>query len=168
MAGRAALRDAGAAGRSDGLVPGGDEVPREVLVPALPPDADAVPSCSARPAVAGRLRVPAGDKRALLETVTRNASQSLASTHKLRRSGTSPPAARRSPSCRGAGPAHAPLRIECFDVSNLGADVVASMVVFEDGLPRPSEYRKFAIRGFAGQNDVAAIGEVGHAAGSSA
>ena len=43
--------------------------------------------------------------------------------------------------------AEAPLRIECFDVSNLqGTDVVASMVVFEDGLPRKSEYRRFAIR----------------------
>jgi excinuclease ABC subunit C len=53
------------------------------------------------------------------------------------------------------------LRIECFDVSNLqGTEVVASMVVFEDGLARKSEYRKFNVRGVEGQNDVAAIHEV--------
>ena len=54
-----------------------------------------------------------------------------------------------------------PLRIECYDVSNLqGTEVVASMVVFEDGLPRKSEYRRFVIRGVDGQNDVASMHEV--------
>ena len=54
-----------------------------------------------------------------------------------------------------------PLRIECFDISNLqGTEVVASMVVFEDGLPRKSEYRRFIIRHVDGQNDVAAMHEV--------
>ncbi len=55
----------------------------------------------------------------------------------------------------------APLRIECYDISNLqGIEVVASMVVFEDGLPRKSEYRRFVIRSVDGQNDVAAMHEV--------
>ena len=55
----------------------------------------------------------------------------------------------------------APLRMECYDVSNLqGTEVVASMVVFEDGLPRKSEYRRFVIKGVEGQNDVASIAEV--------
>jgi excinuclease ABC subunit C len=55
----------------------------------------------------------------------------------------------------------APLRLECYDVSNLqGTEVVASMVVFEDGLPRKSEYRRFVIKGVDGQNDVASIAEV--------
>ncbi|HEX6920828.1 MAG TPA: helix-hairpin-helix domain-containing protein, partial [Actinomycetes bacterium] len=55
----------------------------------------------------------------------------------------------------------APLRIECYDVSHLQeSDVVASMVVFEDGLARKSEYRRFVIRGQAGQGDVASIHEV--------
>jgi excinuclease ABC subunit C len=55
----------------------------------------------------------------------------------------------------------APLRIECYDVSNIqGQHVVASMVVFEDGLPRKSEYRRFTVRGTQGQDDVAAIHEV--------
>jgi excinuclease ABC subunit C len=55
----------------------------------------------------------------------------------------------------------APLRIECYDVSNLqGTEVVASMVVFEDGLARKSEYRRFVVRGVEGQNDVASMHEV--------
>ena len=54
-----------------------------------------------------------------------------------------------------------PLRIECYDISNLqGTEVVASMVVFEDGLPRKSEYRRFVIKGVDGQNDVASMHEV--------
>ena len=55
----------------------------------------------------------------------------------------------------------APLRIECYDVSNLqGTHVVASMIVFEDGLPRKSEYRRFSINGLDGTDDVASIHEV--------
>ncbi len=141
------------------------DVPRRVLVPALPePEEVAVLGewLAQRRGGPVTISVPRrGDKRALLETVTRNASQSLAS-HKLRRSGD---LTTRSQALTELAEAldlpSAPLRIESFDVSNLGADdVVASMVVFEDGLPRPGEYRKFAIRGFAGQNDVAAIAEV--------
>ncbi len=141
------------------------DVPRRVLVPALP-GVDEVTVLTdwlgqQRGGPVG-LAVPRrGDKRALLETVSRNAAQSLAS-HKLRRSGD---LTTRSQALTELTDAldlpSAPLRIECFDVSNLGADdVVASMVVFEDGLPRPSEYRKFAIKSFTGQNDVAAIAEV--------
>jgi excinuclease ABC subunit C len=141
------------------------DVPRRVLVPALPdPGETAVLTdwLGRQRGGAVAVSVPRrGDKRALMETVTRNASQSLAA-HKLRRSGD---LTARSQALTELADAldlpTAPLRIECFDVSNLGADdVVASMVVFEDGLPRPSEYRKFAIKGFQGQNDVAAISEV--------
>jgi excinuclease ABC subunit C len=141
------------------------DVPRRVLVPALP-DAGEVAVLSAwlgqqRGGPVGVAVPKRGDKRALMETVSRNAAQSLAA-HKLRRSGD---LTTRSQALTELAEAldlpSAPLRIECFDVSNLGADdVVASMVVFEDGLPRPSEYRKFAIRAVEGQNDVAAIAEV--------
>jgi excinuclease ABC subunit C len=141
------------------------DVPRRVLVPALPdPGETAVLTDWLGQQRGGPVTVSVprrGDKRALMETVTRNAAQSLAA-HKLRRSGD---LTTRSQALTELADAldlpSAPLRIECFDVSNLGGDdVVASMVVFEDGLPRPSEYRKFAIRGFEGQNDVAAISEV--------
>jgi excinuclease ABC subunit C len=54
-----------------------------------------------------------------------------------------------------------PIRIECFDISNIqGQEVVGSMVVFEDGVAKKSHYRKFAIRGFEGQDDFASMREV--------
>ena len=136
-------------------------VPREVLVPVLPPEAAAVQDW-----LAGRrgsrvsLRVPQrGDKKALLDTVTRNATEALA-LHKTKRASdltTRSQALREIQDALGLD--NAPLRIECIDVSNLqGTHVVASMVVFEDGLARKSEYRKFAIRGAT--DDLSAIYEV--------
>jgi excinuclease ABC subunit C len=139
------------------------EVPREVLVPELPPDADVVTELLEL--VRGTrvsLRVPQrGDKRALFETVERNAKESFM-RHKLKRSSDLTSRALAMQELQdGLGLTEAPLRIECYDVSNLqGTDVVASMVVFEDGLARKSEYRRFAIKGFAGQDDVASIHEV--------
>jgi excinuclease ABC subunit C len=97
----------------------------------------------------------------LFETVERNAKESF-TRHKLKRSSDLTSRALAMQELQdGLGLTEAPLRIECYDVSNLqGTDVVASMVVFEDGLPRKSEYRRFAIKGFAGQDDVASIHEV--------
>jgi len=140
-----------------------NEVPREILVPALPDDADVV--TEVLEIVRGRkvsLRVPQrGDKRALIETVERNAKEAF-TRHKLKRSSD---ITSRSLALQelqdGLGLLEAPLRIECYDVSNLqGNEVVASMVVFEDGLARKSEYRRFAIRGVEGQDDVRSINEV--------
>ena len=141
----------------------GEAVPREVLVPALPPDAPAVMEWLAG-LRGGRvdLRVPRrGDKRALLETVGRNARESL-TLHKTKRASDLTTRSRALQEVQDAlGLDQAPLRIECYDVSNLqGTDVVASMVVLEDGLARKSGYRRFNIRGFAGQSDVAAVHEV--------
>jgi excinuclease ABC subunit C len=139
-----------------------DAIPREVLVPALSDDADALAEwlCQRR---GGRvdLRIPRrGDKRSLLETVERNATQALA-THKTKRASDLTTRSRALEEIqRALGLDEAPLRIECYDVSNLqGTEVVASMVVFEDGLPRKSDYRRFTIRGVDGQNDVAAMEE---------
>jgi excinuclease ABC subunit C len=94
-----------------------------------------------------------------METVARNASQALLQ-HKLRRAGD---LTARSQAVEeiadGLGLPAAPLRIECYDVSQIqGTDVVASMVVFEDGLARKSEYRRFIINGAT--DDVSAISEV--------
>jgi excinuclease ABC subunit C len=143
----------------------GDAVPREVLVPTLPQSPETVASWLAdRRGSQVDLRVPQrGDKRALMETVARNAEQSLA-LHKTRRGGDLTIRSLALNELQAAlGLAQAPLRIECFDVSNLqGSDIVASMVVFEDGLPRKSEYRRFAIRtvGDNGSDDVRSIHEV--------
>jgi excinuclease ABC subunit C len=140
-----------------------DGVPREVLLPALPEDAETVTSwlCDKRGSNVS-VRVPRrGDKRTLMETVGRNAGQALA-THKTRRASDLTTRSQALEEVQQAlGLDEAPLRIECYDVSNLqGTEVVASMVVFEDGLPRKSDYRRFVIRGVDGQNDVAAIHEV--------
>jgi excinuclease ABC subunit C len=142
---------------------GRDGIPREVLVPADPPDLPEIEALLAE--VRGArvaVRVPQrGDKRALLETVGKNAGQALM-LHKTRRAGDLTTRSKALQEIQDAlGLAEAPLRIECYDVSNIqGQHVVASMVVFEDGLPRKSEYRRFTVRGTDGQDDVAAVHEV--------
>src|ERR1700757_4091741 len=141
-------------------------VPREVLVPCLPSNADQLASwLSGLRGSRVTLRVPRrGDKRALAETVQRNAKEAL-QQHKLKRAGDFNARSEALHSIQEAlGLADAPLRIECVDVSHVqGTDVVASLVVFEDGLPRKSDYRHFAIREAAGDgrsDDVASIAEV--------
>ncbi len=140
-----------------------DAIPREVLVPSLPPDADVLEELlSDQRGSRVRIRVPQrGDKRNLQQTVAQNASQSLA-LHKTKRASDLTTRNRALEEIQEAlGLPEVPLRIECYDVSNLqGTEVVASMVVFEDGLARKSEYRRFVIRGVDGQNDVASMHEV--------
>jgi excinuclease ABC subunit C len=145
---------------------GNGTIPREILVPALPDDPDEARALIRLLAElrGGRIdvRIPRrGDKRALLETGARNAGQALA-LHKTKRASDLTTRSRALEEIQLAlGLDEAPLRIEAYDVSNLqGADVVASMVVFEDGLPRKSEYRRFAIHGHDGTDDLAAIREV--------
>ncbi|MEE1737390.1 excinuclease ABC subunit UvrC [Streptomyces sp. BE147] len=141
----------------------GDSVPKEVLVPALPEDPEAVSQW-----LAGRrgsqvsLRIPQrGDKKDLMATVQRNAQQALG-LHKTKRASDLTTRSRALEEIAEAlGLDTAPLRIECYDISHLqGDDVVASMVVFEDGLARKSEYRRFQIKGFEGQDDVRSMHEV--------
>ena len=146
-------------------------VPREVLVPVLPPDPVHMGQwLSGLRGAQVDLRVPRrGDKRALMETVRRNAEQSLV-RHKVARAGD---LTARSLALQelqdGLDLASAPLRIECFDVSHVqGTNVVASMVVFEDGLPRKGEYRRFIVKAAVGPSgqanpqidDTAAMHEV--------
>ena len=150
---------------------GGEQVPQEILVPALPPDYEAVTAWLDQLRSGGKrgpgtgkvdLRVPQrGDKRALMETVERNAKQTLA-LHKTKRAGD---LTTRSQALQDIAEAleldSAPLRIECYDISNLqGTNVVASMVVFEDALPRKAEYRRFSIKTVEGQDDVRSMHEV--------
>jgi excinuclease ABC subunit C len=138
-------------------------VPREILVPELPPEADALADwLTGLRGSRVQLRVPQrGDKRALAETVARNAAESL-NQHKLRRAGDLTARSAALTEIQDAlGLETAPLRIECIDVSHVqGSDVVASLVVFEDGLARKSEYRRFAVRDGADGGDVASIAEV--------
>jgi excinuclease ABC subunit C len=139
-----------------------DDLPREVLVRARPTDTEALQTWLTEQR--GRrveVKVPQrGDKKALLDTVQHNAAHSL-SLHKVRRSGDlTTRAVALEELQESLGLAEAPLRIECYDVSHLsGTDRVASMVVFEDGLPRKSEYRRFSLRG-QGNDDIEAMSEV--------
>ncbi|WEO98110.1 excinuclease ABC subunit UvrC [Streptomyces sp. FXJ1.172] len=141
----------------------GDAVPKEVLVPALPEPVEPVQEwLTGRRGSNVSLRIPQrGDKKALMETVQRNAQQALA-LHKTKRASDLTTRSRALEEIAEALDLDsAPLRIECYDISHLqGDDVVASMVVFEDGLQRKSEYRRFQIKGFAGQDDVRSMHEV--------
>ncbi len=141
----------------------GDAIPREVLVPALPEDAATYEELLGETRGSKvRIRVPRrGDKRALQETVAQNAAQSLA-LHKTKRASDLTTRNRALEEIQQAlGLPEAPLRVECYDISNLqGTEVVGSMVVFEDGLPRKGEYRRFVVRSVDGQNDVASMHEV--------
>ncbi len=141
-------------------------VPREVLVPVLPPDPQQVTAwLTGLRGSKVDVRVPQrGDKRELAETVRKNAEHALV-LHRTRRAGD---LTTRSQALREIQEAldleTAPLRIECYDVSHTqGTFQSASMVVFEDGLPRKSEYRSFSIRGPEGEgarDDTAAMHEV--------
>jgi excinuclease ABC subunit C len=140
-----------------------EAIPREILVPALPPDPETMEALLAD--VRGgkvRIRVPQrGDKRTLQETVGANAKQALA-LHKTKRASDLTTRNRALEEIRDALELdEAPLRIECYDISHLqGTEIVASMVVFEDGLARKSEYRRFVIRWQEGSDDVRAMHEV--------
>ncbi|GAA2345126.1 excinuclease ABC subunit UvrC [Saccharopolyspora halophila] len=142
---------------------GGSPVPREVLVPQLPESSEVIAGWLGE--LRGSkvsLRVPQrGDKRSLMETVERNAKEAF-QQYKLRRAGD---LTARSAALQELQEAlaldSAPLRIECIDVSHVqGTDVVASLVVFEDGVPRKSEYRRFEVREGAEGGDVGSIDEV--------
>ena len=141
----------------------GDEIPREILVPQLPPEPETMEALlSDLRGSRVKVRVPQrGDKRSLQETVGRNAGQALV-MHKTKRASDLTARNQALEEIQvGLGLDDVPLRIECFDISNLqGTEVVASMVVFEDGLARKSEYRRFVIKGVDGQNDVASMHEV--------
>ncbi len=141
---------------------GATAVPKEILVPALPAQADDLVSwLSSLRGAAVSLRVPRrGDKRALAETVTRNAAEALAQHRLKRASDLTSRSAALNELAETLGMDNAPLRIECIDISHVqGTDVVASLVVFEDALPKRGDYRRFAIRERPG-DDVASIAEV--------
>jgi len=140
-----------------------EEVPPRILVPATPADADVLQAwLSGRRGSNVTIAVPErGAKRKLMEVVARNADEAF-HRHKLRRASDFGARSRAlSDLAERLGLQEPPLRIECYDVSNLGpTDKVGSMVVFEDGLPKRSDYRRFQIRGVIGQDDFASMEEM--------
>ena len=141
----------------------GADVPRRIFVPVgpEPPAVLADWLAQVRGGPVGITVPKRGAKRALYETVVRNAEEDL-TRHRLRRASDHNARARALTELQGAlGLAQAPLRIECYDMSHLqGTDYVGSMVVFEDALPKKSDYRKFAVRHVPGNDDYAAMREV--------
>jgi excinuclease ABC subunit C len=141
----------------------GADVPREILVPVEPEDRDLFEQFLAlNRGSKVRVRVPQrGGKRELLQTATLNARESF-QRHKLRRASDHNARARALLALQDALTLpEAPLRIECFDISNLqGTEIVGSMVVMEDGLPKRADYRRFKVRGLEGQDDFAAMEDV--------
>ena len=137
--------------------------PKQVLVPVEPDDVALHEEwlCAMRGSRV-QIRVPQrGDKRDLHDTVTRNAKEEF-TRHRLRRAADHNSRARALNELQDAlGLPEAPLRIECYDMAHLhGTDYVGSMVVLEDGLPKKSEYRRFKVKGVAGNDDFAAMEEV--------
>ncbi len=139
------------------------EIPAEVLLPALPASGEVLAQLLTEQRGARvRVKVPRrGDKAALLQTAGKNAADAL-TLHKVRRASDLSTRNRALEELQQAlDLPQVPLRIECYDISHTqGTEVVASMVVFEDGLARKSEYRRFIIRSVEGSNDVAAMREV--------
>ena len=137
-------------------------IPPEILVPAMPESAPILAELlGAERGAKVRIRVPRrGDKKVLMSTAEKNAAQTL-TLHKTRRASDLTTRNQALADIAAAlDMAEIPLRIECYDISHIqGTNPVASMVVFEDGLARKSEYRHFAITSVA-SNDVGAMREV--------
>ena len=139
-----------------------EQPPREIVVPVLPDDASALEQWLAGRRDRGGVTLKTaqrGDKAAVLQTATLNAKQALA-LYKTRRTADYVARSQALTELQEAlGLDEAPLRMECYDVSHLGGtNVVASMVVFEDGLPKKSDYRKFAVNGTV--DDTESIAQV--------
>lgn len=140
-----------------------NDLPREVLVPVIPEDHDVLETWMGLNRDGKvRIRVPErGSKRRFLATVEENAREGFTQNRLKRASDFASRSRAISDLQEYLDLPEAPLRIECFDISNLGpTELVGSMVVFEDGLPKKSDYRKFKIKGVDGQDDVASMGEM--------
>ncbi|HVE77022.1 MAG TPA: excinuclease ABC subunit UvrC, partial [Actinomycetota bacterium] len=139
------------------------EVPKEILVPLVPDLSEVLEEwLSLIRGSKVKVRVPErGAKRSLIQTVEQNAKDAFAQNRLKRANDFDSRSRALAELQKELDLPEAPLRIECFDISNLGpTEVVGSMVVFEDALPKKSDYRKFKIRGFEGQDDVGSMGEV--------
>jgi len=141
----------------------GEDIPRRILVGIEPDDTKALEAwLSDHRGTAVEVRVPQrGDKRTLLDTVAHNAAQTLMRSKLTRATDITSRSRALAELQEALDLPEAPLRIECIDVSHLqGDDVVASLVVFEDAIPRKADYRRFVLRHGRGNDDVASIAEV--------
>jgi excinuclease ABC subunit C len=140
-----------------------DGVPGEVLVDLEPSSKEALEAwLTSRRGKPVRIRIPrSGERAAVLEMVRSNAEESLRKLSSKRRTDLAARSRALADLQEELGLPEAPLRIECFDISTLqGEETVGSMVVFEDGLPRKSDYRRFKVKEQDGMDDFKAMGEV--------
>ncbi|HVL82563.1 MAG TPA: excinuclease ABC subunit UvrC [Actinomycetota bacterium] len=140
-----------------------EDVPPEVLVPHEPAEREALEEwLSTVRGARVRIRVPrTGERAAVLQTVTENAERALEEVSMKRRSDLAARSRALADLRDALGLPEAPLRIECFDISTLhGTETVGSMVVFEDGMPKRSDYRKFRVKQVEGVDDLRAMEEV--------
>ncbi len=140
-----------------------DAVPREILVPELPEDVEAhIRRLSDLRGGPVGIRVPQrGDKRALMDTVQRNAGEAFARHRVKRASDLTARSLALAEIQESLDLPDAPLRIECIDVSHVqGTNVVGSLVVFEDGVAKRSDYRRFVISAEGGRDDTLSVAEV--------
>jgi excinuclease ABC subunit C len=138
-------------------------VPSQVFIPSgLADTADVEAFLAARREGPVHLRVPQrGEKRELMALATRNATETLAREQARWLADQGKTLVALEELAEALGLPAAPLRIECYDISNFqGRESVGSMVVFEDGKPRSGEYRRFRIRSVTGSNDFASHQEV--------
>lgn len=141
------------------------EIPKQIIVPALPQNHEQLEDWlsgirGSKVSIAVSQR---GDKAALMQTVEENAKHAL-TLHKSRRAGDLTTRSASLVELQENLELPDPLmRIECYDISHVqGTHVVASMVVFEDGLPKKSDYRKFSITGSSARDDTASMYDVIH------
>jgi excinuclease ABC subunit C len=140
-----------------------DEVPGEILVPCEPDELPALEALLAdKRGGQVRIRIPkAGERAGVLATVKENAEHALRELRTKRRTDLAARSRSLAQLQEALGLPEAPLRIECFDISTLhGQETVGSMVVFEDGIPRRSDYRKFRVKTLDGMDDFKAMREV--------
>jgi excinuclease ABC subunit C len=138
-------------------------IPRQILAEVIPEDVELMETwLNGERNFSVEIRVPKrGEKKSLLETVVNNAAEEFI-RHRLKRAKDHNARSKALNELQEAlGMENAPLRIECYDMSHLqGTDYVGSMVVMEDGLLKKSDYRRFRINSFDGNDDYAAMKEV--------
>ncbi len=137
--------------------------PSEILVDHLPEDSKVLEEwlSKQRGANVALIEPQRGEKFDLIQTVKRNAHQSLIQYLSKRANDAAVSGSALAEIAEQLELAELPLRIECFDISNIqGTSMVASMVVFEDGQPKKSDYRRFSISDEAGFDDTRAMHHV--------
>ena len=137
--------------------------PPEVLVDQLPQDSDLLQQwlTEQRGKSVNLIQPARGEKLELVQTVKRNANQALIQYLSKRANDAAVSGSALAEIAEQLELAELPLRIECFDISNIqGTSMVASMVVFEDGQPKKSDYRRFSIDDDAGFDDTRAMHHV--------